>query len=367
MPTTTGTTPFETTNAITTTTDTNVPELVYVAVQSGAFEEATTWDLGQSPIGDCSIVIPAGITVTINSEILNVNVRTFTLNGTFIIATTSTTGFAFGFAINIVIFASGSFRDQSTVNRIYVRPDTVFTFFLGASFTGVNTRVSVYTGISIAEGVGASFSFGSSIRGAFTFGVLVDGTIQTFRSVMCLTRRSGQFTDGPTWLGGIAPTIDFCASAGGCDLFIPSGFSLSTETLNGVLLIRFNVFIISVGSTFQLGTEQSTSGFRFSFRLILEIYGTLEDVTGGTGGILLPIGSNFNFYDGARFVSIVATFLRIYNPATGEFVGEPFVLSVTFIGPFFIIISITGEITTSTTSKNTKRHDHHNCSPLFIP
>ena len=343
----------QTTQTVESSTYTPTPDIVYVAIQSGAFEELTTWDVGAIPTGDCSIIIPAGITVTINTETLNVNVRTLTINGTFIIASTSTAGFAFGFAINIILFPGGSFMDQSDANLIYCRPDTVFTFLIGASFTGFDTTIVIYTGISIGEGIGENFILGSSVQGAFTFAIFIDGTVRTFDSVMCATRQTGSFTDGATWLGGIAPTINFCALAGGCDLFIPSGFTLSTGSLGGVLLIRFNVFIISSGGRFQLGTSGSTSGFRFSFRLILRVYGTLEDVTGGTGGILLPIGSSFNFYTGARFVSIVATFLRIYDPSTGLFVGEPFVLSISFSGPFFIIISITGEITTTTTGEDT--------------
>ena len=343
-------TPRTTEQGITTTSG-SAPEITYVAIKSGAFDEPATWALGIVPIGDCSIVIPAGITITITTEILDVNVRTLTLNGTFIIATTSAKGFAFSFAINIMVFTGGSLVDQSTAQLIYCRPDTIFTFLVGATFTGVNTKVFVYTGISIGVGVGDNFSFGSSIRGAFTFAILVDGSVKTFQSIMCLARRSGTFTDAKTWLGGIAPTVNFCALVGGCDLFIPSGFTLSTETLNGVLLIRFNVFIISTGGTFKLGTSDSAIGFRFTFRLIFVIYGTLEDVTGGTGGIILPVGSTFNFYAGAKFLSIVVTFLRIYDPSTGLFVGQPFVLRATFSGPWFIIISITGEVTEGPTGE----------------
>ena len=72
-------------------------------------------------------------------------------------------------------------------------------------------------------------------------------------SVMCLVRQSGEFNVGLTWLGGVAPTVDFCGGAGGCDLFIPTGFSLSTVSLNGVLNIRFNVIVVKEGATFELG------------------------------------------------------------------------------------------------------------------
>ena len=168
---------------------------------------------------------------------------------------------------------------------------------------------------------------------------------------MCLARRSGSFTDNTTWLGGVAPTVDFCGGAGGCDLFVPTGFTLSTATLNGVLNIRFNVMIVSQGATFQLGAAGLTAGFRFQFQVTLNNYGILEDVTGGSGGIYLVGGSNFNFFAGGSFSSSVATFIQIYDIETGSNIGGAFSLSVTFSGPFYVIIAISGEVTTSTTSE----------------
>ena len=273
------------------------------------------------PSGDSSVIVPTGFTLTFTGTLLEVNIRTLTISGTFTIISTGGVGFGFAFGINIIVKGGGTLRDQTDNNRIYTRADSVFTFLSGASFTGSNTQVFTFTGTAPGEGVGASVTFGSSITGPFTFGVLVDGTTQRFNSVMCLGRRSGTFTKDSTWLGGVAPTADFCGSAGGCDLYLPSGFTLSTESLSGELNIQFNVVTITSGAKFQLGASGLTGGFRFKFPVTLNGYGTIEDVTGGTGGIFIPLKSNFNFFAGGQFSSTVATFLRVFDTTTGSTVG----------------------------------------------
>ena len=163
--------------------------------------------MGFIPAGSCSVVIPTGITVTFTGTLLNINISTLTIAGTFTITATGGIGFGFGFAINILIEGGGSFQDQTDVHLIFVRYDSVFTLLSGSSFTGVNTQVSTFTGATPGVGVGTTVTLGSGISGPFTFGVLVDGSIQTFESVMCLVRQSGEFNVGLTWLGGVAPTV----------------------------------------------------------------------------------------------------------------------------------------------------------------
>ena len=325
--------------------------MTFTAKQSGAFDDAATWSTGAVPSGKCSIDIPAGFTVTFTGTLLEVEVTTLTLSGTFTIVSTGGVGFGFSSAINIMVKGGGSLRDQTDNNRLYVRSDSVFTFLAGASFTGTETQVFTFTGSAPGDGVGNSVTFGSSIAGPFTFGVLVDGTAQRFNSIMCLARRSGSFTTASTWLGGVAPTVDFCGGAGGCDLSLPNDFTLSTESLNGELNIQFNVIDIAASATFQLGTAGSPGGFRFKFKTTLNANGAIEDATGGTGGILVPFGSNFNLFGTARFVSSVATFLRVFDPTTGATLGDGLSLSASLSIPFFVGVSSGGEIATSTSSE----------------
>ena len=226
----------------------------------------------------------------------------------------------------------------------------MLTFLPGASFTGSSTKLITFTGATGGQGAGASLTLGSSFTGPFTAGISVDGTARRFRSVMCLARRSGGFRRASTWLGGVAPTVDFCGGASGCDLFLPGGFTLSTEELNGELDIQFNVINVAAGGSFKLGTKGSSTGFRFKLRTTLNILGTLEDVTGGTGGILVPFGSGLNLFFGARFVSSVSTFLRVFD-ASGQTVGSGLSLSSSLVGPLFAAIESDGEVTTSTTGE----------------
>ena len=139
---------------------------------------------------------------------------------------------------------------------------------------------------------------------------------------MCLARRSGGFKTPSTWLGGVAPTKEFCAGANGCDLFLPDGFTLSTESLNGELDIQFNVINIAAGGTLQLGTASSSAGFRFKSKTTLNVFGTLTDVTGGTGGIQVPLGSGLNLFSGSEVCKQWSTFLRTVEATSGATVGS---------------------------------------------
>ena len=317
-------------------------------MQSGSFEDPTTWIGGVVPSGPCSIFIPNNLHLNFTGPVLDIQVFTLTIDGTFTVISTGDLGFTFASTINIIVREGATLVDQTNNHQLYVLADSLFTFFAGASFIGLNTQVFTYTSQPATGSLGVSFSFGSSLSGPFTFGILSDGSMRTFTSVMCIVRRTGSYSARNSWLGGIVPTTDFCARVNGCGLYIPTSFTLSTASLNGVFSIRFNVITITSGSTFQLGAPGLTTGFRFSFSVELICYGILEDVTGGTGGIYLTTTSSFNFFVGARFSSLVATFLYIYDPATGLTVGEGFQLSVNFEGPFSIVISSTGTISITT-------------------
>lgn len=325
--------------------------VAFTAQKSGAFTDPETWADGIVPSGDSSIIIPAGISISLTGSSLDFVVRTLTISGSLVIISTGGTGFSFAFGINIVVRAGGSLRDQTDNNRLYTRADSVLTFLPGASFTGKSTQLLTFTGAVGGQGVGATVTLGSTVSGPFTASISVDGTARRFRSVMCLARRSGRFRTPSTWLGGVAPTVDFCGSAGGCDLFVPGGFSLTTESLNGELDIQFNVIEVAAGGSLKLGTTGSSTGFRFKFKTTLNVYGSLEDVTSGAGGISITSGSGLNMFFGARFVSSGSVSLRIFNPTTGAIVGTGPSLSSATTGPLFVGVESDGEATTSTTGK----------------
>ena len=290
------------------------------------------------PNGQCSVVISAGFTVTFTGAVLTINIPLLTIEGTFIVTSSGSVGFAFGFSINILIRAGGTFQDQTDNNQLCFQTDTVVTFLPGAIFVGSSTQVFTCSGSPPTVGVGVSIDFGSSIVGPFTFGILVDGTTRTFQSVMCIVRRSGEFTVGLTWLGGIAPTPDFCAGVGGCDIFIFTGFILSTGSLSGNFNIQINFLFIIEGATLELGTTSLTTGFWFRFSITIECYGTLISYV---NGIYMVGNSTLNFYAGGRFTSTLYVYLYVYNVITLEIIGQ-FELGFLIIGPYFIVITIDG-------------------------
>ena len=258
-----------TTTTTATATTTIAPSGIYVAVQSGSFIDSTTWSGGIIPFGNCSITIPANIIVTFTGTVVNVNIRVFTIAGTFTVVSTGSVGFAFAFSINIMIRSGGTFQDQTNNNQLCFQSDSVLTILPGASFVGASTRVFTCSSSPPTVGVGASVTVGSSISGPYTLGILLDGTIQNFASIMCLARRTGSFTQGSSWLGLTAPTVDFCASVGGCDLYIPSGVTLDIESLNGVLNIQFNVITVTTGESFSWAQPVLRVDFRSFISLFL--------------------------------------------------------------------------------------------------
>jgi len=325
-----------------TTTETSSSSTDFTASQSGSFTDAATWVGGIVPSGKCTVTIPTGISITFTGEILDIEITTLTIQGSFIIS--STAAFTFQFLINIIIEGSGTLEDQTTEHKLYFLSGSLCTFFGSAKFTGSSTIVYQYTSLPASDSLGASFAFGSSLTGPFTFAILISGEIQTFESVTCIAGTSGSFTEVSTWIGGIVPTVDFCASVGGCGLYIPSGCSLSTASLNGELKINFRKITVSSGGTFELGTSGLSIGFRFLFIFRFDIIGTLS-FSASSGNIFLPFGCAFNFFSGAKFQSSFTLQIRIFSLSVG---GEGSLLTSidsAFTGPFTVSISETGEIT----------------------
>lgn len=239
---------------------------------------------------------------------LNIEIKTLTLSGTFIIS--SPTACTFQYAINIIVQGSGTLEDRTSEHRLYFLSGSICTFFASARFIGSNTIVYKYTSLPATGSLGANYTFGPSFTGPFTFGILISGEIQTFNSVTCIAGVSGSFTVGSTWLGGIAPTVDFCNLVGGCGLYIPSGCILLTDSLNGELRLNILKITVATGGTFSLGSTSLSTGFRFYSSFQFDIFGTLS-IAASSGSIFLPFGCAFNFFSGAIFQSTFRLDIRI--------------------------------------------------------
>jgi hypothetical protein len=169
--------------------------------------------------------------------------------------------------------------------------------------------------------------------------------------VTFIVGQSGDFNVSSSWLGGNVPTNDTCSLVDGCDLYIGKGFNLSTATLNGQLNVNLTKIIVDVGGVFELGTVGDNIPFKFLYKVILNCYGYLVDVSGGNSSIYLPFGSNFILYANSSFTSQVSTFLYAYNVMTGMKSGASVSLPTSLNGPYEVEISVSGEISVSTNGK----------------
>ena len=318
-----------------------IPNSVCTAIETGDFNDAATWQDGQIPSGVCSIVIPAGKTVTFTGTVFDIPVPSITIHGSFIFSSTS--DITIEVVIIIIIEDGGSLQDQTADNKWNLLSGSTCTFYPGSSFTGSNTVLTQFTKESGNIVFGNTTSFGSSFSGPFTFAITLTGEVQTFTKVTFIAGVSGGFNAGGTWLGGIVPTADFCASIGGCGLYISSGCELDTAELGGELNINFNDISIASGGTFVLGTSGSSGGFRFLFNCQFNIFGNLNFAS-SSGGLYLPWGSAFNFFGGARIISIIEVIVRTYDITIG---GEGTVVSSftsSFTGSFYGYISVEGSV-----------------------
>ena len=321
----------------------------FVAVQSGEFTDSSTWKDGVVPYGNSTVIIPPGISVTLTKALVDLYVEAFEINGTLTLGSSSNDSIRFTYPVNLIVYPEGTLIDNTGGHIFDLAKGSIVTVYPGGTFTGDGTVIN-------SDSSKRSLSRNKrrlllpSGRGPRTCGVLPNGQQQSFEKVTSMVCGSSEFSSRSTWLGGRAPTRAGCALAGGAGLSISAGFSLSTASLNGQLDMNFNLISIEASARFQMGTFGSSFGFRFQFRLQLQCYGVLSDATGGTGGIYIPAGSALNFFPGGSFFSLVATSLIIYDPLTGAILTR-FALSVSFSGPFYITISLSGTISTSTTGK----------------
>ena len=323
----------------------------FVAVQSGPFNAQSTWSEGIVPYGKCSIVISPNVEVTLPKPVLDLNMAKCDIHGSLILGSAGSESFTFLYPSNIIVHRNGAIQEKTAASRLISPNGTILTIYPNGSFIGNNTDITTLTASKSETRATNRLTIGSNFRGPYTCGILPGNKIQNFNKVTSMVASSGSFDAPGTWLGGIAPTSSVCDLVGGCGMSISSSYTLSTTDLNGVLKTNFDEITVAAGASFQLGAPGLDIGFKFTFKLTLNCYGTLQDVTGGTGGIFLPMGSSMNLFSGSRFISEVPTFLHVYDSATGTTVGTALTLSVSFVGPYFISVSTTGQISVSTTSK----------------
>ena len=346
---------------------------VFTAIKSGSFNASSTWENGIIPYGNCTIFISENVTVTLERPKFELKIRMWHIYGSLSLGSSEDQSFRFVYSQNIIVYSGARLIDNTKDNMITIPTATIVKLYPGGLFEGDNTAISVSSAKRSISEKSTSASLGSSVKGPYTVATQTNGDVVTYNKVAFIPAKSGEFSNPGTWIGEAAPTPEVCKLASGCLLNIPSEITLSTESLNGVMNVNFDVATVSVNATLQLGTSgtKASVGFRFLFVLQLNCYGTLQDVTGGTGGILMPRGSSFNLFNGAIFLSLVPTFLLIFDPDTGAIIGVGLVLSVNVVGPFFVTSSATsGAISVSTTGMidffpSNLKNSHHIIGSYF--
>ena len=322
----------------------------FVAVASGEFSQSSVWAENIVPYGRCVIIISPGIQVTLTRSNIDLNIVQMDVNGSLILGTPTSPTVTFRSPANIAVYPGGSLTVNPGSNRIVSPAGTLLNVFPNATLVGDNIDLSVPSTSRSLSSARAQLPNGPNRRGPLTCGILPGNSIEVHLRITFMVVVSGQISAGSTMLGGRPPTPGLCALAGGCGLSVSLSVTVSTSALNGVLQTQFTSFSVSVTSTFQIGTPGSSSGFRFSFAMTFDVYGTMQDVSGTTGGIYVTVRTSINFFAGARFTAEIDTFLYVYDPETGATISS-LRLSASFTGPFFITVSATGVISTSTVGK----------------
>lgn len=314
------------------------------------------WADGIVPYGRCSVVIPAGITVTLARSILEIRMIKCDIYGALALGSGSST-FTFNYSPNIIVRSGGLIQDFTSNRRLRLPESSLITILSGGGFSAAGTVIQKYS-----SGVEGDSITVSSASGPFTCGILSGGAIRSYQKVTFIAIQSGGFTSGSTFLGGIAPSAEFC-SATACGVQVESGVTLSTADLNGVMSINIDEFNVPLGAVFELGSSGSTSGFKFGSAVKLNILGSLSFVGSG-GGILIPAGSNLNIFGSGKFTSSIASFIQVFNILTGVNIGTPQTLGLSFTGPYFVTVPTSGLIIISLTGINS--FDNYNSRSLYV-
>ena len=297
------------------------------------------------------MVISSGTVVVLAQSVLQLNITRWDIYGALILGSSNNDSFTFQYPPNITIYRDGSIEDATAKNQIFSPEDTLMNIYPGGRFIGQNTTVITYNPTRAISRTDRELVIGSSFSGPFTCGILPGDRVQSFNQITLMARNSGEFLSALTWLGGIIPSASFCSLAGGCGLSISSGYSITTVSLNGELNMLFTNILISGQGRLVLNSPEFPPGFRFRFPLTLSCIGALQYDGAAGGSIFIPPGTDFNFFPGAQFTSSSTVSLTIFDPLTDTIISVSTTLSVSFVGPYYVSVSVTATVSISIISK----------------
>jgi hypothetical protein len=167
-----------------------------------------------------------------------------------------------------------------------------------------------------------------------------------------LAQEFSDFSDMKTWCGGLLPDFTICEDNGGCDIIVPAGVILSITKQNDQLSLPVTKWIIS--GTLNSGSSDLETGFYFgaSCQVLIQDGGSLIDKsTGDERGIYFPFDSRLVLYPGVTFKGQGPSFVLSYQLGDFDIVTASAQFgtaqSPDILGPFTIVIDITGSSITS--------------------
>jgi hypothetical protein len=312
----------------------------FTAYQTGLFNNGSTWVGGIVPYGNATVIIPAGITVTIAGSSLLILVSTFYISGTLAVGQ-GASSFTFAYPTTIVVQSGGTFLDLTTSKSITIPEGSLITNFDGS--TGLTSATTVTIGASSGKrNVGDTITVSGT---PLTLGVF--NGFHSFPRINPICIRSGSFSSPLNYLGSFVPSTVIC-SYSGCGLYIPSGITITTTELNGVMPVRIIYLNIISGGGLTLGTP-GVPGFTFAYPLQMDVYGNIN-FNGNAGSIQMPSGSAFNLYSGAMFQSPASVSIQTVD-SSGNTLGSAQTINTGQAGPYYLNIPSTGLLMPSYTSK----------------
>jgi hypothetical protein len=270
------------------------------------------------------------------------NITRLDIYGSLVLGSANSDSFTFQFPPVITVYRDGSIQDATAKNQIYSPEDTLMNIYPGGRFIGQNTTIITYNPTRATQRAERGLDIGSPFSGPFTCGILPGDLVQFYYRITFMVRKSGEFLLATTWLGGVAPSHALCTLAGGCGLSITAGYTVTTVSLNGRLAMLFVSISISIQGLLVLNSPASPPGFQFLYPMDFGCSGGLRYDGAPGGSIFMPPGSNFNLFPSAQFTSISTVSLTIFDPLTNVIISVSTTLSATFVGPYYVAVSVTG-------------------------
>lgn len=287
------------------------------------------------------MVVSEGVDVSVERSNFDLNMTDCDIRGSMVLNPKDGDSLTILNPTNMIVHSNGTLIDGTPSKTIKIPIGNLITVYPGGSFSGTNTKFSVTNG--------SESTVISSTSGPFTIGVLNDGKIEKRDLVTFMLKKSGDIGNESIFIGNKAIKSSVCSSVGGCGLSIATNLSLTTESLGGLLNIKVNRIDVASGCTFRMGSTRSSSGFRFQYRVEINVAGILSDETDGSGGIQLTAGSIIRILSGASLTIVSNSSIKATDENTGNIIGKPFPILKSIKGPFFLWILENGDIITNST------------------